>query len=81
MGRQTQRADIEEVREHTEWKNPILQVKKPDGSLRLCLDAKDPNQAIKRNQWYSRTVDDIQPELAEVFQLGWDEVAVFAHSS
>jgi len=38
-------------------------VKKPDGSLRLCLDPKDLNQAIKRNQWYSRTVDDILPEL------------------
>ena len=38
-------------------------MKKPDGSLRLCLDPKDLNQAIKRNQWYSRTVDDILPEL------------------
>ena len=39
-------------------------MKKPDRSLRLCLDPRDLNQAIKRNQWYSRTVDNILPELA-----------------
>ena len=44
--------------------NSIVPAKKPDGFLRLCLDPKDLNQAIKRNQWYSRTVDDILPELA-----------------
>ncbi len=53
------------MREHTEWINSILPVKKPVGSLRLCLDPKDLNQAIKRNQWYSRTIDDILPELAD----------------
>ena len=38
---------------------------KEDGSLRLCLDPKDLNKAIKRNQWYARTLDDILPELAQ----------------
>ena len=38
---------------------------KEDGSLRLCLDPKDLNKAIERNQWYARTLDDILPELAE----------------
>ena len=56
---------MKEVREHTEWINSIAPVKKSDGSLRLCLDPKDLNQAIKRNQWYSRTVDYILPELAD----------------
>ena len=37
---------------------------KEDGSLRLCLDPKDLNKAIKRNQWYARTLDDIL-ELAQ----------------
>ena len=54
---------IQEVKEHTEWINSIVPVKKPDGSLRLCLDPKDLNKAIKRNRWYSRTIDDILPEL------------------
>ena len=38
---------------------------KEDGSLRLCLDPKDLNKAIERNQWYARTLDDILPELAQ----------------
>ena len=65
MERLTQPEVLKKVREHTEWINSIVPVKKPDGSLRLCLDPKDLNQAIKRNQWYSRTVDDILPELAD----------------
>ena len=65
LERLTQLGVIKEVREHTEWINSIVPVKKPDGSLRLCLDPKHLNQAIKRNQWYSRTVDDILPELAD----------------
>ena len=38
---------------------------KSNGSLRLCLDPKDLNKAIERNQWYSRTIDDILSELAK----------------
>ena len=38
---------------------------KEDGSLRLCLDPKNLNKAIERNQWYARTPDDILPELAQ----------------
>ena len=56
---------ITEVHEHTEWINSIVPVMKEDNSLRLCLDPKDLNKAIKRNQWYARTLDDILPELAQ----------------
>ena len=56
---------ITEVHEHTEWINSIVPVMKEDGSLRLCLDPKDLKKAIKRNQWYARTLDDILPELAQ----------------
>ena len=59
LERLTQLGVIKEVREHTEWINSIVPVKKPDDSLRLCFDPKDLNKAIKRNQWYSRSVDDI----------------------
>ena len=55
---------ITEVHEHTEWINSIVPVMKEDSSLRLYLDSKDLNKAIKRNQWYARTLDDILPELA-----------------
>ena len=56
---------ITEVHEHTEWINSLEPVMKEDGSLRLCLDPKDLNKTIKRNQWYTRTLDDILPELAQ----------------
>ena len=56
---------ITEVHEYTEWINSKVPVMKEDGSLRLCLDPKDLNKAIKRNQWYARTLDDILPELAQ----------------
>ena len=55
---------ITEVKEHTEWINLIVTVLKSNGSLRLHLDPKDLNKATERTQWYSRTIDDILPELA-----------------
>ena len=56
---------ITEVHEHKEWINSIVPVMKEGGSLSLCLDPKDLNKAIERNQWYARTLDDILPELAQ----------------
>ena len=56
---------ITEVHEHTEWINSIVPVMKEDSSLRLCLNPKDLNKAIKRNQWYARTLDSILLELAQ----------------
>ena len=54
-----------EVKEHTQWINSKVPVMKSNGSLRLCLDPKDLNKVIERNQWYSRTIDGILPELAK----------------
>ena len=65
LDRLTKEGIIMEVKEHTEWINLIVPVMKSNGSLRLCLDPKDLNKAIKRNQWYSRTIDDILPELTK----------------
>ena len=55
---------ITEVKEHTEWINSIVPLIKFNGSLRLGLDPKDLNKAIERNQWHSKTINDILPELA-----------------
>ena len=65
LDRLTKEGIITEVKEHTEWINLIVPVMKPNGSWRLCLDPKDLNKVIERNQWYSRTIDDILPELAK----------------
>ena len=41
---------IETAEGHTDWINSIVPVAKPDGLIRLCLDPKDLNKSIKRNQ-------------------------------
>ena len=38
---------ISKVEEPTEWVNSIVIVEKQNGSIRICLDPKDLNQAIK----------------------------------
>ena len=65
LNRLEKRGTITEVKEHTEWINSIVPVMKSNGSLRLCLDPKDLNKSIERNQWYSRMIDDILPKLAK----------------
>ena len=54
---------ITEIKELTGWFNPIASVKKLGGSLRLLLDPKNLNKNIKKNWWYSKTIDDILQEL------------------
>ena len=65
LNRLAKESRITEVKENTEWINSLVPVMKSNGSLRLCLDPKDLNKATERNQWYSRTIDDILPELAK----------------
>ena len=57
------------VTEPTDWVNSLVTVEKTDGSLRICLDPKDLNRAIKRPHYPNKTLDDILPELsnAKVF--------------
>ena len=65
LNRLVQEGIITEVKEHTEWINSMVPVMKSNGSLRLCLDPKDLNKVIERNQWYPRTIDDILRELTK----------------
>ena len=51
------------VQEHTDWFNSVVPVSQPDGSIRLCLDPKDLNKSIKRNQYYTKTIDEVSAEL------------------
>ena len=39
---------IQKVQEPTDWVNSMVCTKKSDGTLRVCLDPKDLNKAIKR---------------------------------
>ena len=54
---------IERCDDPTDWVNSLLIVEKRDGSLRLCLDPKDLNLAIKREHFHIPTCEDILPKL------------------
>ena len=53
---------LSEVRkEYTPWVNLTVVTIKPNGSIRLCLDPRNLNKAVKRNPYYVRTIDDVIP--------------------
>lgn len=56
---------IEKVTGSTEWLNSFVIVKKPDGSLRICLDPKDLNNVIKRQNYKLPTIDEIMVNLKD----------------
>ena len=49
---------LKEVNEATNWISSFVAVKKP-GKLRIFIDPKDLNKALKRNHYYIKTLDDI----------------------
>lgn len=54
---------ISKVDEPTDWVNSLVCVTKSNGSLRLCLDPKDLNKAIKRPHHCTPTLDEVLPKL------------------
>ena len=50
------------VAEPTDWVNSLVCVIKGTGALRLCLDPKDLNQAIKRPHYFTPTLEDVLPK-------------------
>lgn len=62
---------IKPVQGHTDRINSNIPVSKPVGLIRLCLDPKDLNASIKRNQYYTKTIDEAGTELhgSEYFPL------------
>ena len=46
-----------------DWVNSLVISEKPNGSLRICLDPKDLNKAIKQEHHLIPTLDDITPGL------------------
>ena len=50
---------IAKVDRPTDWVNSCVCVTKPNGKLRLCLDPKDLNKAIKRPRHCTPTLDDV----------------------
>ena len=50
------------IDEKSEWLNSFVCVRKPNGSIRLCLDPTHLNKYIVRPHHNSKTLDDILPE-------------------
>ena len=51
--------------EPTDWVNSLVVVQKANGQLRICLDPRDLNSAIKREHYIIPTFADIAPKLHE----------------
>ena len=60
---------IERVDYPTDWVSAIVVAPKPNGKIRLCLDPRPLNKALKRCHHPIPTIDDVLPELsnAKVF--------------
>lgn len=54
---------IEPVQRHTDWISSVITFSKLDASIWLCLDPKDLNKSIKRNQYYTKTINEVSAEL------------------
>ena len=65
---------LEEVNEHTDWVNSYVIVEKDTGNhhspnhtvkkkLRTCLDPRDQNEALEREPYHTRSVDEITAKL------------------
>ena len=52
------------IDEKSEWLNSFVCVRKPNGSIRLCLDPTHLNRYIVHPHQNSKTLDDILPKLA-----------------
>ncbi|CAI6372162.1 unnamed protein product [Macrosiphum euphorbiae] len=63
LSRLTELGIISKINEPTSWVNKIVIVEKPNGSIRICLDPKDLNMAIKKEYFSLPTLNDLSAEL------------------
>ena len=52
------------VTEPTDWVSSIVIAEKPNGSLRICLDPKDLNKAIKRHHFKLPTTEEVLAKMS-----------------
>ena len=51
--------DIERIQKPTDWINDLAIIEKPNGKLRICLDPRPLNNAIKREHLHLPTAEEI----------------------
>ena len=68
LGRELERLEslgvLERVVSPTDWVSSVVVETKKDGSLRICIDPRPLNKALKRCHYPMPVVDDILPDLA-----------------
>ena len=62
------------VTEPTPWVSSMVVVKKPNGTLRICIDPKDLNKVLKRSHYPLPTIEDILPDLSRAKVFGTFDV-------
>ena len=55
---------LKEVTEPTDWISSLVVTRKRSGQLRICIDPRDLNKALKRSNYVMPTLDEILPRLA-----------------
>ena len=50
---------VQKVDEPTDWVNSMVNIIKPNGRLRVCIDPHDLNKAIKQEYYPMKTIDEI----------------------
>lgn len=56
---------ITPVTEPTDWLHGLVIVKKPDGTIRICIDPRPLNKALKRAHFRIPSLEEILPNLAK----------------
>ena len=65
LGEVVKQGIIVPVDEQTDWVNSLVVRQKPIGSLRICLDPKDLNKSINREQYPIPTLDMVTNRLQD----------------
>jgi len=67
----TARSILKQVHEPTDWESNPVFPRKPTGQVRVCIDPRDLNKALKRETYLMPTLDDALPLLgkARVFTV------------
>ena len=62
---------IAKVETPTAWISNCIAVRKPNGSVRVCIEPSDLNKAIQSNHYPLPTIDEVLPTLrdANIFSL------------
>ena len=59
LSRMVKEGIIKRVKKPTSWVNSMVVVTKPNGSIRLCIDPRDLNKAVKRQHFPLLTIEEV----------------------